>query len=481
MPPDPHLLIKPLSFFETFSRKSGEQSTTHYCPGCGHGIIHKILGEAIDDLHIQDRTMLVGSVGCSVFIYYYFETSAVSAPHGRAPAVATGISRMHGEAITISYQGDGDLAAIGTGHTLHAANRGENMIVVFVNNNTYGMTGGQLAPTSILGQKTATSPYGRSLENEGPPIKMAEIIASLDAPVFVARGAVNHPKNVRECRKLIRRGLQAQIDKKGYVFLEILSPCPTNWKLSPSESCDWIESVVINEFPLGVFKDAIDEKQPVFRGVRPVEFRDVLKSLDLGDHAVELKTENGPQEKSEKKTEKFRSVRLKCAGFGGQGVLSLGLGFANIAANRGWEVTWLPSYGPEMRGGVANCSVVMSSEPIGSPIVDEPDVLIALNQPSLSRFGPKVPQHGHIFYNSSMVEEIPGDILGELHPLDASAIASEIGNLKVCNSVLLGYAARRLDLFPLEEILRFVRQTFSGNEKLYQDNVEAVQRGWNAG
>lgn len=475
--PDPHLLIKPLSFFETFSRKSGEQGTTHYCPGCGHGIIHKILAEAIDDLEIQDRVILIGSVGCSVFIYYYFETSAVSAPHGRAQAVGTGVSRMYSDAITISYQGDGDLAAIGTSHSLHAANRGENMFVIFVNNNTYGMTGGQLAPTSLLHQKTATSPQGRSLENEGPPIKMAELVASLDRPAFVARGAVNSPKNVRQCRKLIRRALQAQLEKKGYTFLEILAPCPTNWKMAPGDSCDWIDEVVLPEFPLGVLKDTIDERPPVERVLKTTPFETVCEELDLN---VSIASDEKPLIRVGL-PEGMSELRIKCAGFGGQGVLSLGLAFANIAVRRGLDVTWLPSYGPEMRGGLANCSVVLSETPIGSPIVDRPEVLIALNQPSFSLFGPQVPPRGHIFYNKSMTETIPLGIQAKLHPVAATEIASSLGNIKVGNSVLLGYATRTLGLFTLEEMAQFVQILFPDAPGLRELNNAAIAAGWERG
>jgi len=463
-------LIKPLSFFETFSRKSGEQGTTHYCPGCGHGIIHKLLAEAIDELGIQDQVILIAPVGCSVFAYYYFETSAISAAHGRAPAVGTAVSRLEKDAITISYQGDGDLAAIGTSHTIHTANRGENLIVIFVNNNTYGMTGGQLAPTSLLGQKTTTTPQGRRFENEGPPIKMAEIIATLEAPVLIARTAVNNPKNVRETRKIIKRGLQAQIERKGYVFLEILAACPTNWHLSPSDACDWIEEVVRKEFPLGVFKDTLKEKETIIRGIFP-------EAISAGGWIEKLfgASEETPQTfESDWKNVSF-PLKVKCAGFGGQGVLSLGLGLANLATEAGLEVTWLPSYGPEMRGGVANCSVVIGTGQIGSPLVDRPDILVAMNQPSLTLFGPTVPEHGHIFYNQSLVSEVPAGLVATLHAIDASNIADRIGNPKVCNTVFLGSVLRTFPLFPLETLREFVRKTFPDDPKLRQDNLAALE------
>ena len=474
--PNPQYLIKPLSFFETFTRKSGEQGTTHYCPGCGHGIIHKLIGEAIDELEIQDQTILITPVGCGIFAYYYFETAAISAPHGRAPAVATAISRLSKDAVTISYQGDGDLAAIGTSHTIHAANRGENFIVIFVNNNIYGMTGGQIAPTTLLGQKTITSPLGRQFENEGPPIKMAEIIATLDAPVLVARTAVNHPKNVRETRKIIRRGLQAQIDRKGYVFIEILSACPTNWHLTPTDACDWIENVVSKEFPLGIFKDKLAEAVPTSRMTPP----DVPAANWAEVLFGEANVASEPQKSFEKPNDIAFPLRIKCAGFGGQGVLSLGLGFANLAVEAGLEVTWLPSYGPEMRGGVANCSVVIGTEPIGSPLVENPEILVAMNKPSLAFFGPKVPQHGHIFYNESLVDEIPPGIVATLHAVDATNIAGQIGNPKVCNTVFLGSVLRLLRIFPLENLYEFVKSTFPEDSPHCRDNLLAAEAGWNS-
>jgi len=471
-------MIKPLSFFETFSRKSGEQETTHYCPGCGHGIIHKLVAQAIDELGIQDQVILITPVGCGVFAYYYFETAAISAAHGRAPAVGTAISRLEKNAITISYQGDGDLAAIGMSHTIHTANRGEKMIVVFVNNNTYGMTGGQIAPTTLLGQKTVTSPLGRRFENEGPPLKMAEIIATLEPPVFVARSAVNNPKNVRETRRILKLGLHAQLERKGYVFLEILAACPTNWHLTPGDACDWIEDVVIKEFPLGVLKNRLQEKELILRGVFS-EASDVSWIEQIFGITQEMEESFDKAWESPDATKNVSfPLAIKSAGFGGQGVLSLGLGFANLATDAGLEVTWLPSYGPEMRGGVANCSVVIGTEPIGSPLIDRPDILIAMNQPSLTFFGPRVSERGHIFYNSSLVNEIPANLVAMLHPIDATNIADQIGNPKVCNTVFLGSVLKTFRLFPWEMLEAFVKKTFPEDSKIYHDNLMALQRGW---
>jgi 2-oxoisovalerate ferredoxin oxidoreductase beta subunit len=466
----PQILEKPASFFETFSRKSGNQQTTHYCPGCGHGILNKLMAEAIDQLEIQDRTIMVGPVGCSVFLYYYFQTAAVSAPHGRASAVATGVSRVHPEAVTISYQGDGDLAAIGTNNALHAANRGENMIVFFVNNSIYGMTGGQLAPTTLIGQKTTTSPYGRTQTNDGPPLKMSELIASLETPVMVARVGVHSPKHIQQARKVIRRGLQAQKDKKGYVFIEVLSPCPTNWRKKPNEACRWVEEVLMEQFPLGVFKDEIDQRPPVPRMLEDADFPKVSRTVRL---------EADRKKPSDIAPLPYPEVRLKIAGFGGQGILSLGLFIADSGMKKDLEVTWLPSYGPEMRGGVANCSVVLGTHPIGSPVVSHPNLLVAMNKPSLYKFGPTLTEDGLLIYNSSLIDSVPEGIAGEVFPLAATDLAQQAGNVKAANTVVLGFLSRKTGLFGHQELVGFLRETFS-DDAIFEMNCRALDAGWQA-
>lgn len=235
--------------------KSLKNAVFHYCPGCGHSIIHRLICEVIDELNIQDKTIGVPPPGCSVFAYYYFDVDMVESAHGRGAAVATGIKRANPEAIVFSYQGDGDLAAIGTGETLHAANRGENITAIFINNAVYGMTGGQMAPTTMVGMKTTTSPFGREPQFEGHPIKMSEIIGQVDGAVYVERVAVNSPANIRKAKKAIKKAFQNQIDGKGYSLVEILSPCPTNWKMGSIESWKWVDEVMSKKFPLGLIKD----------------------------------------------------------------------------------------------------------------------------------------------------------------------------------------------------------------------------------
>lgn len=458
---------KPRVFFDSFERKGEGTATTHYCPGCGHGIVHKLLAEAIDDLGIEDRTVLVTPIGCAVFMYYYYELAAVSTAHGRAPAAATAISRALGDAVTISYQGDGDLAAIGMSHIVHAANRGENMIVLFINNSNYGMTGGQMAPTTLIGQKTATTPFGRCELNDGLPILMAELIAGLAAPVFVARTSVASPKSIYETRRLIHKGLQAQMDHKGFVFLEILSPCPTNGHKSPVEACRWIEEEVVKTYPLGTLKDEIDLRFPRKRELKQPTFHEVIEQLGLlQEPTLAVSSEFA-----------FETLRIKIAGFGGQGVLSLGCRVANLALNRGLNVTWLPSYGPEMRGGIANCSVVISRREIGSPVIDAPNVLVAMNQPSLETFGPSVPADGTILYNGSMVDAVPENLLAHAIAVPASELATEAGNVKTANSVMLAAISKALGLFTLDELIAYSDSIFERDE-LRRLNRAAVESGW---
>ncbi len=235
--------------------KSLTDAELHYCPGCTHGIIHRLVAEAIDDLGIEGKTVGVASVGCSVFAYNYFNTDFVQAAHGRAPAVATGVKRANPDNIVFTYQGDGDLAAIGTAETVHSAARGENITVIFVNNAIYGMTGGQMAPTTLPGQVTQTSPYGRDVATVGYPIRVCEMLSPLDGPAYIERVAVNDVKSVRKAKKAIKKAFQYQVEGKGFSLIEILSTCPTNWGMDPQESCAWVEEKMKPYYPLGVYKD----------------------------------------------------------------------------------------------------------------------------------------------------------------------------------------------------------------------------------
>lgn len=240
----------------TFSRpKALTDIPFHYCPGCTHGIVHRLVAEAIDDLDIRCKTIGVASVGCSVFTYDYFNVDMVQAPHGRAPAVATGIKRVHPDASVFTYQGDGDLAAIGTAETVHAATRGENITVIFINNAIYGMTGGQMAPTTLPGQVTQTTPYGRDVKTAGNPIRVCEMLATLDGVAYAERVTVDSVKNVKAAKKAIKKAFEYQNEGLGYTIVEVVSTCPTNWGLSPKESFEWMRQNMLPRYPLGVYKD----------------------------------------------------------------------------------------------------------------------------------------------------------------------------------------------------------------------------------
>jgi len=228
--------------------------STHYCPGCGHGITHRLTAEVIDELGIREKTVVVAPVGCAVLLYNYFDLDSYEAAHGRAPAIATGCKRVHPELTVFTYQGDGDLAAIGTAETVHAAARGEKITTIFVNNAIYGMTGGQMAPTTLIGQKTTTTPGGRTAERAGYPIRVCEMLATLEGAAYVARVSVSNPKNVVQAKKAIRKAFETQIRGLGYSIVEILSQCPTNWHMTPAESAKWVDEKMAAYFPLGEFK-----------------------------------------------------------------------------------------------------------------------------------------------------------------------------------------------------------------------------------
>ncbi|MDD6887475.1 MAG: thiamine pyrophosphate-dependent enzyme [bacterium] len=228
---------------------------THYCPGCTHGIIHRLVAEAIDKLGIEGSTIGVAPVGCAVLAYDYFACDMVEAAHGRAPAVATGLKRANPENIVFTYQGDGDLASIGTAETVHAATRNENITIIFVNNAIYGMTGGQMAPTSLPGQVTQTSPYGRDVKHCGYPVRICEMLSELEGPEYLARVAVNNVKNVKAAGRAIEKAFKNQIEGKGFSLVEVISACPTNWGMTPENALKWIDDNMIPYYPLGVYKD----------------------------------------------------------------------------------------------------------------------------------------------------------------------------------------------------------------------------------
>ncbi len=240
--------------------KSLTDTPFHYCPGCTHGIVHRLVAEAIDEFGIEGKTIGVAPVGCAVLAYNYFACDMVEAAHGRAPAVATGLKRALPDRVIFTYQGDGDLASIGMAETVHAATRNENITIIFINNAIYGMTGGQMAPTSLPGQVTQTSPYGRDVKTAGYPVKICEILSQLDGPTYLERVAVNNVKNVRNAKKAIRKAFQNQIEGKGFSLIEVISTCPTNWGMTPEKALAWVDEKMIPYYPLGVYTDRSAER-----------------------------------------------------------------------------------------------------------------------------------------------------------------------------------------------------------------------------
>lgn len=238
------------------------ESRTHYCPGCGHGIAHKLIAEAIDELGVREKTVGIAPVGCAVLAYFYFNFDVVETAHGRAAAVATGLKRSLPDKLVFSYQGDGDLAAIGMTETVHAANRGENITVVFINNAVYGMTGGQMAPTTLCGQVTATTPEGRDPSSAGPPIRMCELLNTLDRPYYIERVMMSGVDGVRAAKKAIKTAFQAQLDNRGYSFVEVLSPCPIYQRLAPLDAMEFVRTRMAETFPVGVFRTEGEIRNP---------------------------------------------------------------------------------------------------------------------------------------------------------------------------------------------------------------------------
>lgn len=452
-------------FYSRYERKGELQQQTHYCPGCGHGIAHKLVAEAVQELGLQDRSVFVSPVGCSVFAYYYFDMGNVQAAHGRTPAVATALKRSLPESIVIAYQGDGDLAAIGTAEIIHAANRGEKITVFFVNNAIYGMTGGQMAPTTLVGQSSTTSPWGRRAGNEGYPLHVSELLSTLQAPVYIERVALSDNKNIMRARKAVRKALELQRDGAGFSFVEILSPCPTIWKQNPVEAQRWVAEHMIPVFPLGVFRDRKAEKLPE---VNP-PLRNITEILGLQTPSGSLEGMESPAKQNS------TNLKVKVAGFGGQGVLLLGEIIAHIGMREGLQVSWLPSYGPEMRSGSAHCHVCLSVERIGSPLVERPDVLIAMNEISLRKFGPQTACDGFILYNR---ENPPAGFETNARVLciPASDIADRLGNPKVANMVMLGALGEITGAFDSTGAMAVLERNLK-NKALLPLNAQAIAAG----
>lgn len=462
-------------FYERFERHAHGEGlkglSTHYCAGCGHGLAHKYLAEAIEELGVQDRTVAVSPVGCSVFLYYYFDVGNTQAAHGRAPAVAIGHKTANPDSIVISYQGDGDLASIGLAEIVSTAQMGIPITVVFINNAIYGMTGGQLAPTTLMGQRTSTTPEGRT-PFFGAPLKMAELIAGLDGPVYVERVALYDAKQRNRAKKAITRALRLQVENRGFAFVEVLAECPTHLGMTPSEAEDWVKEKMTAVFPLGVKKE-IDSPPEQERPASPVF-----------DPAYLVETFEGSTEKAPRFCSTFPAVwgtddiALKFAGAGGDGAQTAALLVARAGINEGYDATHIPSYGPESRGGTSYADVHIARTEVLSPSSPAPHVLLAFNAPSLARFGPTVVEGGTIVYDSSVIVDVPALRAGvRVIGVPMTRIATDLGRPVVKNVVALGALQAATGMFPEETFLTAIRQALKSKCAMIPLNEEAFTRG----
>jgi 2-oxoisovalerate ferredoxin oxidoreductase beta subunit len=460
-------------FYQKFERHAHGEGlkgqSTHYCAGCGHGLAHKYLADAIEELGIQNDTVLVSPVGCSVFAYYYFDTGNTQAAHGRAAAVAIGHKMANPEATVISYQGDGDLASIGLAETVATAQLGAPITVIFINNAIYGMTGGQMAPTSLMGQSTATSPKGRNRFN-GEPIKMAELIASLDGPVYVERVALFSPADRKKAAKAIKKAVQLQKEGRGYAFIEVLAECPTHLKLSPDKAEKWVKENMVPIFPLGVKKD--NTVEPWFKLPTPsFDPKILMKSVDASTEAQKQFCKSFPTHLNP------IDISMKLAGSGGDGAQTAAMLVATAAINEGFDGTHIPSYGPESRGGTSYADVHVAKDEVLNPASPSPDILIAFNAPSLAKFGLTVKKGGFIIYDSSVAKDVK--------PADPSITAEGVpftglGKLVVKNIVALGALQAATNLFPKDTFITAIKEALKEKAALVPLNEQAFQAGMDA-
>ena len=454
---------KAIGYYDSFDRSGSPTRDTHYCAGCGHGIIHKLLCEAMVELGIQDETIIVNPIGCGVFGYYYWDAGNIGAAHGRAQNIGTALNRTLRDRIIVNYQGDGDLAAIGFNATFQAASRGEHVATFFVNNSTYGMTGGQMAPTSLLGQKTATTPFGRTAEHEGYPLRVCETLNTLIAPVYIERCSVADTKRIMQTKKAIRKALEIQRDHKGFAFVEILSPCPTNLGMDPIKAAQFEMEQSEKYFPLGCLRDNAAEALP----------RAPLPETP----SVEEYFGGGTEVAAPHPDPSFAETRIKIAGFGGQGILSLGIAIAEAGRFASRYSSWFPSYGPEQRGGSASCNVIVSGTPIGSPDAPRPDVLVCMNRPSYERFSPSVKKGGVIVCDSLVEITTPPPEGVRLAIVPATKLAQDLGVPKAANTVMLA-ALTYLDVtkLPREHMIDALDASFAKKPKLIPINNDIFEK-----
>jgi 2-oxoisovalerate ferredoxin oxidoreductase beta subunit len=469
------------AFFQHFDRhahgKGLKGATTHYCPGCGHGLAHKYVAEALSELGVTDRTIMISPVGCAVFLFYYFDTGNTQAAHGRAPAVALGHKMANPDSIVVSYQGDGDLASIGLAEIMHAAQLGIPISVVFVNNAIYGMTGGQMAPTTLMGQWSSTTPEGRG-PMQGPPMRVSEVIAQLDGTSYVERVALFDQKNRKRAKLAIKKAIQLQVEGRGFGFVEVLSECPTHWGMSSVEAEAHVRDVMTKQYPLGVVKDEV--REPWFFPPKPNFEADKLLE------AVEASRVKPPSF-----CDKFPEhidpvdVSLKLAGAGGDGAQTAAYLITRAAINEGFDATHIPSYGPESRGGTSYADVHVAKHEVLSPGAPTPHALVAFNAPSLDKFVSTVRSGGVVIYDSSVIATAPALPPGvKAYAVPCAEIAKSLGSTLVKNVVALGALQEATQVLAEESLLTALRLSLADkatmipvNEEAFRWGVKAVREG----
>ncbi|HND63023.1 MAG TPA: 2-oxoacid:acceptor oxidoreductase family protein [Opitutaceae bacterium] len=464
------------AFYDHFSRHAHGEGlkahTTHYCPGCGHGVAHRDLAAAIDELGIQDRTVLISPVGCAVFAHYYFDVGNSQAAHGRAPAVALGHKLAHPDSVVISYQGDGDLASIGLAETISIAQMGLPITVIFINNAVYGMTGGQLAPTSLMGQKTTTSPDGRA-PAMGQPLRMAELIAQLDGPVYVERVALFSARERAKARKAIKKAITHQLTGRGYSFIEIIAECPTHLKMSPQAAEEWVKTKMEPVFPLGVKKDLTVE--PWFRRGAPSFEPEAVLGLSGAEPRRDDPDREVPAWPAHLPS---RDLAIKLAGSGGDGAQTAALLLTRAAIAEGFDATDIPSYGPESRGGTSYADVHIAEHEVLNPAAPDPHVLVAFNAPSLAKFAGTVPEGGVILYDSTIITAPPPLPAGRrILPVPLTRLAADLGRPMVKNVVALGALQAALNVLPDGSIIATLHNVLKDKPALLPLNEAAFAAG----
>ncbi|HXY45003.1 MAG TPA: 2-oxoacid:acceptor oxidoreductase family protein [Acidimicrobiales bacterium] len=463
-------------FYRQFERHDHAEGinahSTTYCPGCGHGLVQKYLADAIDELGVQDRTVLISPVGCSVFSYYYFDVGNTQAAHGRAPAVAIGHKTANPDSVVISYQGDGDLASIGLAEIVSTAQLGIPITVIFVNNAIYGMTGGQMAPTSLIGQRTSTTPEGRTLL-AGQPIKMAELIAGLDGPLYVERVALYDNRRRTHAKRAIKKALELQVTGDGFAFIEVLSECPLYLDLDPEAAEGWVRENMEPVFPLGVKKDATGEAvfPPIPRATFDAD--ETLRAIDAITDRPPRFAEGFPTHIDPE------DISFKLAGSGGDGAQTAGMILTRAAINEGFDSTHIPSYGPQSRGGTSYADVHVAKNEVLSPAAPHPHVLVAFNAPSLARFGPTVRPGGMIVYDSSVISTQGGGLAAGVRTvaIPFAAVAKDLGSVLVKNIVALGALQGATRVFPVETFLASIRAALKDKGAMIPINEEAFKLG----